>query len=687
MDKDKLRNIGIIAHIDAGKTTTTERILYYTRRIHRIGEVDEGTTTTDWYSEERRRGISIFSAATTVFWKGYQINIIDTPGHVDFTAEVERSLRVLDGAIVVFCGVGGVEPQSETVWRQADRYRVPRLAYINKLDRVGSDYDRVLRDIRERLNANPVPVTIPIGKAEEFVGVIDLVRMKALYFDEESQGEKITEEEIPESERERAHAYRERLVDEATRYDDVLLERVLAGEPATEEDLRRAIRKGTLASGIVPAFSGSSFRNRGVQPLIDGVCYYFPSPLDFPEIEGRDPRTGEPVKRHVTKDTSLCALVFKTFTDIHKELSYLRIYTGMIRQGEAYYNPRLDRHERITRLFRMHADEEEPIDKAEAGDIVAAVGLKHTVTGDTLTDKRHPIVLEAMHFPETVVSMSIEPEHAADRDKLNEILGKLTRDDPTFRVTVDPETGQTLIHGMGELQLEIKHFMVQNDFKIPVRVGPARVSYRETVLQPARAEETHTARVGEKTIFGHLAIELRPNRSEFYPAVKFDLPAEKQKALQRFLPAIRESLLSAAQVGSVGGYPLIYLEIVVRDGQVTPESTEVAYQMAAAHAFKKALAQARSVLLEPHMKLAVTFPSQYHGPVSEDLQRRKVSIEETDARDQMTILKGTAPLSKMFGYATTLRSLTQGRGMHTMEPLDYRPVPEDEVRQMFGEPA
>jgi elongation factor G len=679
----KIRNFGIIAHIDAGKTTTTERVLYYTRRIHRIGNVDEGNTTTDWYSEERKRGISIFSAATTVTWKGYQLNLIDTPGHVDFTAEVERSLRVLDGAIVVFCGVGGVEAQSETVWRQANRYGVPRMCYVNKMDRTGANFESVLDQIRNRLNARPVPVTIPIGREDDFSGIVDLIKQKAIYF-EGDEGETLREDVIPESVQLDAEDYRAQMLEAASEFDDVVMEKMLNNAEPSAEEIQRALRRGTLAGKIMPTFAGSSLRNKGVQPLLDGVLAYFPSPADLPVVKGMDPKTEKPIERNVLKDPSLTSFVFKNFTKQEKELSYIRVYTGTLRQGEALYNPRTDKMERLTRLYRMHADQEEPIDKAEAGEIVAGVGLKFSKTGDTLCERKYPVALESMRFPETVVSMAVEPKHAADREKLREVLEKLQKDDPTFTAMTDAETQQTLVHGMGELHLEIIRHRIEVDFNTPIHVGQARVTYKEKLSAAAEAEDTQRMMVGDRPVFGHVAIQVQPARELFVPEVKSVLSPEEEKAAYKFLPYVKESLLSAAQVGALSGFPIIYLRILITGLKVLAESNEAAYGMAAKKAFEKALSKVRSVILEPHMQIEVTVPANYIGQVLDDLNKRHAQVQGTDPRDNLTVIRATAPLSKMFGYANTLRSLTQGRGSHAMEPTGYFEVPEDEVKTMLG---
>jgi elongation factor G len=686
MKLEQIRNFGIIAHIDAGKTTTTERILYYTDRIHQIGSVDEGTATTDWYYQERQRGITIFSAATTVAWNDHRLNIIDTPGHVDFTAEVERSLRALDGAIVVFCGVGGVEAQSETVWRQADRYRVPRLAYVNKLDRTGSSFERVLGAIRSRLRARPVAVTIPLGAEADFAGVVDLLSMRALRFEGED-GSEVVAAEIPEAFRARADEARQTMLEAASEFDDALLESILSDRPPDPELVIRGLRKGALSMRIVPAFAGSSLRNKGVQPLLDGVTRYLPSPLDVPIVEGRDPQDeSKAIALDVRKEANPSALVFKTFTGKQVELAYLRVYTGSFRQGEALYNPRLGKHERVTRLFRMHADSTETIDKAEGGDVVAAVGLKETVTGDTLCSKKLPVVLERMRFPDTVVSVAIEPKAGGDRKRLLEVLSKLAKDDPTFRTQENDETGQILIHGMGELHLEVLTERIQTDFNCSINKGLPRVSYKETVRRTASAEETYAGKLQDRQGFGHVRIGIAPHGPADAPEVVVELEKTGKELAARFLPAVVDTLQSATLSGGLAGYPMTQVRVAIQAMTVTPDSAEWAYVRAAHEAFRKALKAAEPVLMEPHMMLSITVPITALGAVIEDLNKRKAQVQDVDTVEEMRVVRAEAPLSKLFGYVNTLRSLTQGRGgLPSLEPSRYREVPLEEVRAMFGD--
>jgi len=679
---DKIRNFGIIAHIDAGKTTTTERVLFYTRRIHKVGNVDEGTTTTDWYIVEQQRGISIFSAAVTCEWRGHMLNLIDTPGHVDFTAEVERSLRVLDGAVVVFDGVKGVEAQSETVWRQANRYSIPRIAFVNKMDRPGADFDYSLRTIQDRLGASPVAVTIPLGSGAKFRGVVDLVRMKALSF-EGDRGEEVTVEEIPEEIREEAELHRQATLEAVADFDDELMGKLLDGKPPGEPEFRRALRRATIAGRIVPAFAGSSLHHQGVQPVLDAVVDLLPSPLDRPVVEGIEPGTDKPARRDLRKDKSLCAVAFKTESDQHGEVTYVRIYTGQVRSGDALFNPRLNRHERTTRLFRMFAHSREAIETAGAGEIVGVVGLKETVTGDTLCERKEPILLVRPAFPEPVVNIAIEPKSSADKDKLDDVLRRLAKDDPTFKVSVDAETGQTILHCMGELHAEILLYRITNDFHVPANIGEPRVAYREAIQGAASAEERYTVKAGEKTLFGHVKIEIVPDRSAVTPVYEARLGFEEEKALRRYAVAIGESLMSAAGSGPVAGYPMTYLRCVLTGGSATAESAEPAYAAAAAAAFRQAVSKVKTTVLQPHMTLEVTVPEEYVGDIINDLNKRGAEIDRMDSVPGAKVVHGHVALAQMFGYASRMRSLTQGRGGYTLEPFEYRPVPAAELSR-FG---
>jgi elongation factor G len=680
---DRIRNFGIIAHIDAGKTTTTERVLYYTRRIHNVGNVDEGTTTTDFYILEQQKGITIFSAAVTCEWRGHTLNLIDTPGHVDFTAEVERSLRVLDGAVIVFDAVNGVEAQSETVWRQAVRYGVPRLAFLNKMDRLGASFEQSLESMRKKLGARPVPVTLPVGAERSFRGVIDLLQMKLLSFEGEKGGQ-VAASAIPEELADEAQLHRDALVEAASEFSDEVLSAALEGRPVGAAELKAALRKGTLAGKIQPAYAGSSLHNLGVQPVLDGVVDFLPGPLDRPVVTGRDPESEKPVSLDVRKDKTLCALAFKTATDQHGELTYVRVYTGTLRASDAFYNPRIGRMERTQRMFRMFADRREPVDSAGPGEIVAFVGLKQTVTGDTLCDKKLPLLLEAMRFPEPVLSVAIEPKSSADKDKLDEVLQRLMKDDPTFKVGQDADTGQTIMHCMGELHAEILLYRITNDFKTPANTGTPRVAYREAIRARAKGEERYTVRVGEKQLFGHVALELRPAPGVLQPSLVVELPLELEKDLRKFLPSIKEGALSAAGSGAIAGFPLIYLQIALTGGSVAADSAEQAYSAAAVQAFAKALKSTESAILEPHMRFEVTVPDEYAGGVINDLQRRGAEITEMGSSGTARAVRGHVALSKMFGYTTTLRSLTQGRGQHGLEPFEYKPLPADELKRFQG---
>ncbi len=681
---EKVRNIGIIAHIDAGKTTTSERILYYTNREHKMGEVDDGNTTMDWMEEERRRGITITSAATTCRWKGHKINLIDTPGHVDFTAEVERSLRVLDGAVGVFCGVGGVEAQSETVWRQADRYKVPRLAFINKLDRVGASFTRCLEALVTKLNARVLPVTWPIGEESGFEAIIDLVSMKAVWFSEEDNGRTLDWREIPEAYREIAAEKREELVEQVAGEDDRLMARWVEDLPITEQDLIDGIRAATLQYKLTPVYCGSSLRNKGVQLVLDGVVRYLPSPADLPPVIGMEPHLQKPVSRRPDPKDHFSGLAFKTATDIHGELTYLRIYSGTLHTGDVVLNPRVNKKERINRLVALHANEREAIDRAVAGDIVGIVGLKQTVTGDTLCIPSHAIVLGRMKFPETVISMAIEPKTSADRDRLSEVLTTMAKDDPTFNVRMDEETGQMIVSGMGELHLEVIRNRMLSEFRVPANVGEPRVAYKETVEHAAVGEGLFHKKVGEKMLFAKVLVEVAPAPDSVQ--VKITNASNPDQVPKQFIPLVEEGIRSAATGGGVAGYPMINIAVKIVGGEyVQAEASEVAYSGAAAYALRDALQKAGSVVLEPIMKLDVTVPDEYLGDVLNDLNRRRCTIHGMDALEGARVVKGTVPIAEMFGYSTTLRSITQGRGGYSLEPSEYRPIPEAVRRDLFGD--
>jgi elongation factor G len=679
----KIRNIGIVAHIDAGKTTTTERILFYTGRVHRIGEVDEGSATMDWMVQERERGITITSAATTCLWRGHRINIIDTPGHVDFTVEVERSLRVLDGAVVILSAVEGVQPQSETVWRQADRYRVPRIVYVNKMDRTGADFLRTVRMVRERLGARAVPVQLPVGVEDGFRGVVDLIRMKSvLYLDD--LGTRSDETEIPPDLREMAEQWRERLVEAVAEMDDGLMATYLDGHTLSEDDIRRGLRLGTLSYRLVPVLAGSSFRNKGVQPLLDAVVDYLPSPLDMQAVEGWHPATREVVRRRPDPAEPFCALAFKIVTDPYVgKLTYFRVYSGTLKAGSYVYNATRGKKERVSRILQMHANHREDIPEATAGNVVAAVGLRETTTGDTLCDENHPIVLEAMQFPEPVIAVAVEPKTRADEEKLGLALAKLAEEDPTFRVRYDQETGQTLIAGMGELHLEIIVDRMQREFGVQANVGRPQVAYKETIRQPARAEGRYIRQTGGRGQYGHAVIVLEPlprgSGIEFVDEITGGvIPRE-------FIPAVEAGVREAAETGVLAGYPVVDVRVRLIDGSFHEvDSSELAFKIAGSLAFKDAMARARPVLLEPVMKVEVLTPEAYLGDVIGDLNARRGRVEGIEHQGALRVVRALVPLAEMFGYATTLRSLSQGRATYTMEPSHYEEVPPSIAEEVRG---
>ena len=683
---DRIRNIGIVAHIDAGKTTTTERILFYTGRVHRIGEVDEGSATMDWMVQERERGITITSAATTCTWRDHRINIIDTPGHVDFTVEVERSLRVLDGTVVILSAVEGVQPQSETVWRQADRYRVPRVLYVNKMDRTGADFLRTVAMVRDRLGANAVPVQLTVGAEDNFQGVIDLVRMKSIvYLDD--LGTKSDEDDIPTELREQAEQWRERLIEAVAEMDDELTHKYLEGHTLSEDDIRRGLRLGTLSYKIVPVVAGSSFRNKGVQPLLDAVVDYLPSPLEVHAVVGRHPKTGEPEERRPDPAEPFSALAFKIVTDPYVgKLTYFRMYSGTLRAGSYVYNPTKDKKERISRILQMHANHREDVPEVTAGNVVAGVGLRDTTTGDTLCDADRPIVLESMQFPEPVIAVAVEPKSKADEDKLSTALAKLAEEDPTFKVRFDQETGQTLIAGMGELHLEIIVDRMLREFNVQANVGRPQVAYKETIRQPARAEGRYVRQTGGRGQYGHAEIILEPlprgTGVEFEDEIKGgDIPRE-------FIPPVEAGIREAAESGVLAGYPVVDFRARLIDGSYHEvDSSEMAFKIAGSMAFKEAAARAKPVLLEPVMKVEVVTPEPYMGDVIGDLNARRGRIEGIEQQGNARVIRALVPLAEMFGYATALRSATQGRATYTMEPSHYEEVPAniaDEVRAKAG---
>ncbi|HHX27676.1 MAG: elongation factor G [Bacillota bacterium] len=679
----KIRNIGIMAHIDAGKTTTTERILFYTGKVHRMGEVDQGSAAMDWMVQEQERGITITSAATTCYWRDCRINIIDTPGHVDFTAEVERSLRVLDGAVAIFCAKGGVEPQSETVWRQADKYKIPRIAYINKMDSTGADFFRAVRMIKDRLGAEPVVIGLPLGSEENFSGIVDLIDMKALHWSDE-MGMEIDRRQIPEDLRELAEEYRERLISAASDYDEAVLEAYLAGEELPAELLKGALRKGTLTNAIVPVLPGSSFRKKGVQSLIDAIVDYLPSPEDIPPVEGQVPGTDKVVVRKALDDEPFSALAFKVMTDPYVgRLTYFRVYSGSVNTRSYVYNATKEKNERIQRLLLMHANHREDVEEAVAGDIVATVALKYTATGDTLCDQKHPIILEAITFPEPVIQVAIEPATRADQDRLSMSLQKLAEEDPTFSYKSDDETGQTLIEGMGELHLEIISDRLLREFGVTASVGRPQVAFKETVTGEVVGEARYVRQTGGHGQYGHVKLRVQPlgrgSGFEFVDAVKGGaIPAA-------FIPAVEVGVREALESGPLIGNPVVDIKVTLEDGSYHEvDSSELAFKVAGSMALKEALSKAKMVLLEPVMKVEVTTPTDYLGEVLSDLSARRGQVQGIESREAYEVIDGSAPLASMFGYATDLRSRTQGRGTYTMQFQSYDVVPPNEADKIIA---
>ncbi|MBU1207557.1 MAG: elongation factor G [Proteobacteria bacterium] len=672
---EKTRNIGVMAHIDAGKTTTTERILYYTGVSYKMGEVHEGTAVMDWMEQEQERGITITSAATTCLWRNHRINIIDTPGHVDFTIEVERSLRVLDGVIAVFCGVGGVEPQSETVWRQADKYGIPRIAFVNKMDRVGADFPRVVKMIRERLNAHPFPLQIPVGEEENFRGVVDLLRMKAILFDEGSLGAAFHEEEIPEHLTGIAQAYHETLFERLAELDDSFMEKYLAGQPISSEDVQALIRQKTLNAKIVPVLCGSAFKNKGIQQLLDAVVDYLPSPLDVPPIRGFNPENGLEEERSPANGSPLSALAFKIMNDPYVgNLTFLRIYSGILTSGSSIYNSSKRKRERIGRLLKMHANKREEIKAASSGEIVAAVGLKGTTTGDTLCEEDHPLVLESIEFPEPVISMAIEPKAKGDQEKLDQGLQKLSMEDPSFHHHLDAETGQRIISGMGELHLEIIVDRLIREFGVTAKVGKPIVAYRETITQAVFSEGKFVRQSGGRGQYGHVILKVEPlppgEKFQFVNAIKGGtIPRE-------YIPAVEKGIREAVEVGVLAGYPVVDVKITLLDGSFHEvDSSELAFKIAGSIGFKEGAKRAQPVLLEPIMAVEVIVPEDFIGEVSGDLASRRGKITNLEIQNGAQRMEAKVPLAEMFGYATKLRSNTQGRATFSMQFDHYERVP------------
>lgn len=670
-----VRNIGITAHIDAGKTTTTERILYYTGINHKIGEVHDGTATMDWMVQEQERGITITSAATTCFWKGHRINIIDTPGHVDFTVEVERSLRVLDGSVTVFCAKGGVEPQSETVWRQAEQFGVPRLAYVNKMDIMGADFFRCVNMMRERLKANAVPIQLPIGSEDTFKGIIDLIDMKAdVYYDEMGKDMKV--EEIPEDMKDLAEEYHAKLIEAVAEQDDDLMEKYLNGEELTKEEIIAGIRKATIANKMVPVTCGSSYRNKGVQKLLDAIVAFLPAPTDVAAIRGTNPNTGEEEDCHASDDEPFAALAFKIATDpFVGKLVFFRVYSGTLNAGATVYNSVKDTNERMGRILQMHANHRQDLETVYAGDIAAAVGLKATTTGDTLCDPKRPIILESMEYPEPVIRVAIEPKTKAGQEKMGIALSKLAEEDPTFRAYTDEETGQTIIAGMGELHLEIIVDRLMREFHVEANVGKPQVAYKETIRGTADVENKYARQSGGHGQYGHVKIKIEPNPGKGYEFVNQITGGAIPK---EFIPAVDQGIQGAMMAGVLAGYPVVDVKVTLYDGSYHEvDSSELAFKIAASMAFKDAMAKAQPVILEPIMKVTVIVPEEYMGDVMGDLNSRRGMIEGMDAIPGAQQIRARVPLSEMFGYATDLRSKTQGRGQYVMEPGEYAEVPKN----------
>ena len=680
MDKalpiEKVRNIGIVAHIDAGKTTTTERILYYTGLTYKIGEVHEGTATMDWMEQERERGITITSATTTCFWNDHRINIIDTPGHVDFTIEVERSLKVLDGAVVVFDSVGGVEPQSETVWRQADRYRVPRMAFVNKMDKDGANFAQVVSQMKDRLLANAVPVQLPYVVGHEFTGIIDLIKMKLAMWDDDSLGSKYELTDIPEELKAEAEAAREALLESIADFDEELMESYLNGDPVSEEKIVGAIRAATINLSIVPVLLGTAFKNKGVQILLDAVVDYMPSPIDLPPVEGVNPDSEEAETRGPSDDEPFSALAFKIMTDpFVGQLTYLRVYSGNLKTGSTVYNTTKKKREKIGRLVRMHSNKREEITEIGAGGIVAAVGLKLTTTGDTLCDENKPVLLESLYFADPVISIAIEPKTKSDQERLGLSLNKISLEDPTFRVRFDDETGQTLISGMGELHLEIIVDRLRREFNVDANVGRPQVAYRETITKSSDVEAKFIRQTGGRGQYGHVKIKMEPNEKgagvEFVDEIKGgNIPKE-------FIPAVEKGIMEASETGVVAGYPVIDWIVKLYDGSYHDvDSSEIAFKVAGSMAFKDAVMRSKPIILEPLMKVEVVVPEDFMGTVMGNLSSRRGKIMGSELRGAMQAIKSEVPLSEMFGYATELRSMTEGRGTFTMEFGYYSALPQ-----------
>lgn len=671
---EKTRNIGIMAHIDAGKTTTTERILFYTGISHKIGETHDGAATMDWMVQEQERGITITSPATTCFWREHRINIIDTPGHVDFTVEVERSLRVLDGSVTVMCAKGGVEPQSETVWRQADNYGVPRMVYVNKMDIMGADFYRVVQMMKDRLKCNAVPIQLPIGSEDTFKGIIDLVEMKAeVYYDD--LGKDMRDEPIPEDMMELAQKYHDELIEKVAEQDEALMEKYFSGEELTIDEIKTQIRKSTIANTMVPVTCGTSYRNKGVQKLLDAIVDYMPAPTDIPAIKGVNPDTEEELCRHASDDEPFSALAFKIATDpFVGKLCFFRVYSGVVKAGSTIYNSTKDNNERIGRILQMHANDRKDIEACYAGDIAAAVGLKNTTTGDTLCDEKHPVILESMEFPEPVIRVAIEPKTKAGQEKMGIALAKLAEEDPTFKAYTDEETGQTIIAGMGELHLEIIVDRLLREFKVEANIGKPQVAYKETIRGNADVDKKYARQSGGKGQYGHVKIRIEPNPTKGYEFVNAIVGGAVPK---EYIPAVDQGIQGAMLSGVLAGYNVVDVKVTLYDGSYHEvDSSEMAFKIAGSMAFKEAMQKASPVLLEPIMKVTVIVPEEYMGDVMGDLNSRRGMIQGMEAENGAQRINAHVPLSEMFGYATDMRSKTQGRGQYVMEPSHYAEVPK-----------
>ncbi len=682
--KEKIRNIGIMAHIDAGKTTTTERILFYTGRLHRMGEVHDGAATMDWMEQEKERGITITSAATSINWKGTDINIIDTPGHVDFTVEVERSLRVLDGAIALFCAVGGVEPQSETVWRQADKYKVPRIAFVNKMDRIGADFYNVLEMMKKRLSANPLPLQIPMGEGDLFTGLIDLVKMKSVIYNESSLGALFEEGEIPKDLIDKAKHYRTQILESVSEYDDHLMEKYLEGEEISIDELKAVIRKGTLDGKFTPVLCGSAFKNKGVQRLLDAVLDYLPSPIDVEDVVGKHPKSGEELIRRPSDDQPFSALAFKVMVDPYVgKLTFFRVYSGQVKVGTMVYNPTSGNKERIGRILKMHANHREDKQTVSAGDIASVVGLKNTRTGDTLCDFHNQIVLESMHFPEPVISVAVEPKTKADQEKLSTSLVKLSDEDPTFHIRTNEDTGQTIISGMGELHLEIIIDRLLREFKVGANIGKPQVAYKETITESVEAEGKFIRQSGGRGQYGHVKVVMEPNE----PGKGFEFVDEIVGGVipKEYINPVKTGIADAMKNGVVAGYPIEDVKVRLYDGSFHQvDSSEIAFKVAGSMAFQNGARKAKPVLLEPIFSIEIVVPEEYLGDVIGDLNSRRGKVSEIVPRKDAQVVKGSVPLSKVFGYATDLRSITQGRAIYTMQFSHYAQVSQELAEKIIA---